>query len=33
MISAVARSVEDVVREDPTQWFNFYRFWPDRARG
>jgi len=33
MISAVARSVEDVVREDPTQWFNFYRYWPDRARG
>jgi KDO2-lipid IV(A) lauroyltransferase len=26
-MSAVARSVEAVIRDEPTQWFNFYRYW------
>ena len=28
LMTEVARSVEAVVREEPAQWFNFYRFWP-----
>jgi len=28
IMGAVARSVEEVVRAEPAQWFNFYRFWP-----
>ncbi len=29
LMGEVARAVEEVVREAPAQWFNFYRFWPD----
>jgi KDO2-lipid IV(A) lauroyltransferase len=28
LMEEVARAVETVVREEPAQWFNFYRFWP-----
>lgn len=27
ILSAVAREIERVIREEPTQWFNFYGFW------
>ncbi len=29
MMSRVAADLERVVRDHPTQWFNFYRFWGD----
>jgi len=28
LMGEVARAVEAVIRQEPTQWFNFYRFWP-----
>jgi KDO2-lipid IV(A) lauroyltransferase len=28
LMAEVARAVENVIREEPAQWFNFYRFWP-----
>ena len=31
LMSAVARAVESVVRNAPTQWFNFYRYWGEPA--
>lgn len=27
IMAAVAAALERVIREEPTQWFNFYRFW------
>jgi predicted LPLAT superfamily acyltransferase len=27
VMSRVAAELGDVVRADPTQWYNFYRFW------
>jgi KDO2-lipid IV(A) lauroyltransferase len=27
MMGRVAAELEDVIRGNPTQWFNFYRFW------
>jgi KDO2-lipid IV(A) lauroyltransferase len=27
LMGEVARAVEDVIREEPSQWFNFYRYW------
>jgi predicted LPLAT superfamily acyltransferase len=29
MMSRVAADLEVVVRANPTQWFNFYRYWGD----
>jgi KDO2-lipid IV(A) lauroyltransferase len=29
MLSQVARELEAVIRANPAQWFNFYRFWSD----
>lgn len=29
MMTAVALAVERAVREEPSQWFNFYRYWPE----
>ena len=29
ILSRVARDLEGVIRANPTQWFNFYRFWSD----
>jgi KDO2-lipid IV(A) lauroyltransferase len=31
LMGEVARFVERSVRETPTQWFNFYRYWGDRG--
>ena len=30
IMSRVAADLERVVRANPTQWFNFYRFWGGR---
>jgi KDO2-lipid IV(A) lauroyltransferase len=27
IMGRVARDLEAAIRENPTQWFNFYRFW------
>lgn len=32
ILSRVARDLEGVIRANPTQWFNFYRFWSDSLR-
>ncbi len=29
LMSAVAATLERVIRARPTQWFNFFRYWPD----
>jgi predicted LPLAT superfamily acyltransferase len=31
-MSRVAADLERVVRDHPTQWFNFYRFWGPPGR-
>ena len=33
MMSRVASDLERVVRDHPTQWFNFYRFWGTPENG
>ena len=32
-MASVAADLERAVRQCPTQWFNFYRFWEDAAAG
>jgi lauroyl/myristoyl acyltransferase len=33
MLSRVALDLEGVIRANPTQWFNFYRFWSESVPG